>query len=282
MKKVMGMGKMFCEICPLTYKISAQKEILKRSCQNALSRNRFAQTQSADLLPIIIYEHSALIRRKLGNVESRLQENKAVNLALAAPCVNQVLIRPGETFSFWHLVGKCTASRGYKEGLTISKGQPTSGIGGGMCQFTNLIHWMVLHSPLTITEHHHHGNLDLFPDYGRQIPFGTGTSIHYNYLDYRFENTTHNTFQLRIEVGEDKLKGQLRALQELDVAYHIDERDAYFQEEQEGIYRYNKIYRRQVHKATGNLIKEELIIENRAKVMYDKSYIENRKEYISL
>ena len=28
---------------------------------------------------------------------------------------------------------------------------------------TNLIHWMVPHSPLTITEHHHHGRFDLFP-----------------------------------------------------------------------------------------------------------------------
>lgn len=278
----MVMGKMFCELCPLTYKISTQKEILKRSYKNTLSRNRFAQTKSAELLPVLIYEHSTLIHRKLGNVDHRLQANKAVNLALAAPKVNQVLIRPKETFSFWHLVGKCTASRGYKEGLTISKGQPTSGIGGGMCQFTNLIHWMVLHSPLTITEHHHHGNLDLFPDYGRQIPFGTGTSIHYNYLDYRFENTTDNTFQLVIEVGEKKLIGQLRALQELEVAYHIDEREAYFKEEKEGIYRHNKIYRRQVDKGTGNLLKEELIIENQAKVMYDKSYIEDRKEYISL
>ena len=59
-------------------------------------------------------------------------------------------------------------------------------------------------------------------------------------------------------------------------------REAYFKEEADGIYRYNKIYRRQFDKTTGNLLKEELIIENRAKVMYDKSYVENRKEYIGL
>ncbi len=33
-----------------------------------------------------------------------------------------------------------------------------------MCQFTNLLHWMALHSPLTVTEHHRHSGLDLFPD----------------------------------------------------------------------------------------------------------------------
>lgn len=34
-----------------------------------------------------------------------LQENKAVNLAIAAPKVNGITIKSGETFSFWKLVG---------------------------------------------------------------------------------------------------------------------------------------------------------------------------------
>jgi vancomycin resistance protein VanW len=29
-------------------------------------------------------------------------------------------------------------------------------VGGGLCQFTNLLHWVALHSPLEIAEHHHH------------------------------------------------------------------------------------------------------------------------------
>ena len=93
-----------------------------------------------------------------------------MNLSLAAPLVNGILIRPGETFSFWCLVGRTSARRGFREGLTISSGETSKGIGGGMCQFTNLIHWMVLHSELTITEWHHHDGVDLFPDFGRVIP----------------------------------------------------------------------------------------------------------------
>lgn len=53
-----------------------------------------------------------------------------------------------------------------------------------MCQFTNLIHWLILHSPLDIIEHHHHNRFDLFPDHNKKIPFGTGTSIMYNYIEY--------------------------------------------------------------------------------------------------
>lgn len=84
--------------------------------------------------------------------------------------MNGALLHPGQVFSFWHMVGSVTAKKGYREGLTISGGQACSDIGGGLCQMTNLIHWMVLHSPLTVTEHHHHDQLDLFPDYHRQVP----------------------------------------------------------------------------------------------------------------
>ena len=69
---------------------------------------------------------------------------------------------------------------------------------------------MVLHAPLTITEQHHHDQFDLFPDFGRQVPFGTGTSIFYNYLDYRFRNDTEQTYQLLIHTTPTHLCGELR------------------------------------------------------------------------
>ena len=107
-----------------------------RGVKDVLSGQRFARERQEELLPVLIYKHSSLIRRRLGNVDMRLQENKAANLALAAPRVGGVLIRPGETFSFWRLVGNATARRGFREGLTISDGAPRSGVGGGMCQMT--------------------------------------------------------------------------------------------------------------------------------------------------
>ena len=171
--------KLFCEISPFTYRLSMEKEILKRHVQDMLRKTLFAKERTEESLPVIVYRHNSLIRRRLGNVNMQLQENKATNLALAVKHIDGLLIRPGETFSVWRLIGRTTKRKGYKEGLTIAKGRPSQGIGGGMCQLSNLIHWLVLHSELTITEHHHHDGLDLFPDFGRQIPFGTGTSISY-------------------------------------------------------------------------------------------------------
>lgn len=266
--------KLFCEISPLTYQISMYKCITMRHIKNILSKEKFAKTKTKELLPVVIYKHNSLIRRKLGNVDLQLQENKAVNLSIAAPKITNIIIKPGETFSLWYLVGKCGKRQGYKEGLTIDNNKPSKGIAGGMCQLSNLIHWMILHTELEITEHHHHDNLDLFPDFKRVIPFGTGTSIMYNYLDYRFKNNTDNTYQLIIYTTDEYLCGELRSNKEEKYSYHIHAEDIFFSRENGVVYRNGKVYRTKIDKTTGNTITKELIRENHAKVCYDTSNLE--------
>ena len=265
--------KLFCEISPLTYKISTLKCRLIRHIQDLLGRRHLAKVKQEEWLPCVIYKHNSLIRRQLGNTQMELQENKAVNLALSAPKVNGVLIRPGETFSFWHLVGNTTAAKGYKEGVTIANTQTKVGIGGGLCQFTNLIHWMVLHTPLTIVEHHHHDGIDLFPDYNRQVPFGTGTSIVYNYLDYRFKNETDVTYQLVVYVTDTHLCGELRASDPLPIKYHVKTENERFVRVGDAVYRQGQVYRLCIDKATGNELSRELIRDNHARVMYDTRHL---------
>ncbi len=276
-KVIVGRGcfilrkKLFCEISPLAYQISTQKEMILRSLKNLPLKSRFAHEKANSKLKTQIYSHSSLIRRRLGNVDMQLQENKAVNLALAAPKIDHVLIRPGQIFSFWELVGNPREASGYREGLVIASGKPSSGIGGGMCQFTNLIHWMVIHSDLKIIEHHHHDGIDLFPDFGRVIPFGTGTSILYNYLDYRFLNNTDKTYQLVTYIDDGYLCGELRCDQQPLQKYHIECRNEFFSKEPDGVFRNNEIYRIAIDVRTGNKISEELLRKNHAKVAYDAS-----------
>jgi vancomycin resistance protein VanW len=272
--------RLFCEISPFTYKISQEKEILKRRIKNLLQNAGFARTKSEELLPVLIQTHKSLIRRRLGNVDLQLQENKAKSLSIAAPKVTNILVKPNEIFSFWKLVGRTSKRKGYLKGMTIENGQATSGIGGGMCQFTNLLHWLILHTDLDILEHHHHNELDLFPDFKRQIPFGTGTSIVYNYLDYRFKNNTDKTYQIIVYTDEKYLCGEIRATSPLQIKVHIREEDAYLYEQDGEIYRHNKIYRKVVDKTTGSTIEDKLLLENNSKVMYDKALI--NKELIRI
>lgn len=261
--------KLFCELCPFTYRLSMEKEILKRHLSDMSKGVLFAKERTSESLPVVIYRHNSLIRRRLGNVDMQLQENKAVNLALAVTHIDGLLIRPGETFSVWKLIGRTTKRKGYKEGLTITKGEPAHGIGGGLCQLSNLIHWMVLHSELTITEHHHHDGLDLFPDFGRQIPFGTGTSISYNYLDYRVKNETSNTYQLRLKVDGEHLCGELRSTAPQQYTFHIHAENEYFSREAGVIYRNGQVFRDMIDRTTGCCLDSQLIRTNHARVMYE-------------
>lgn len=262
------MRKRFCEISPLTYKISVFKCRTIRKIEDALSNKKFATTKQAELLPEVIYSHKSLIRRRLGNVNMELQENKAINLSIAAPKVTNIVIRPGETFSFWKLVGSTSEKYGYKEGLQISNGKTSVGIGGGMCQFTNLIHWIVCHTPLEIVEHHH-DRFDLFPDYNRQVPFGMGTSIFNNYLDYRFYNPTNMSFQLITYVTDKYLCGEMRAEHPLEYSYHIKSENEKFEKEGEQYFRCGEVYRFTINKKTGSLVNKELLRTNHALVMYN-------------
>lgn len=270
--------KPFAQWSPLTYKIAVEKNIAQRRIKDALSDIKFAEKRQKAPLPHLIYAHNSLIRRTLGQVDMRLQDNKAVSLGLAAPCVDGILIRPGETFSFWRLVGRCTAKRGYLPGMVLQNGVPKEGVGGGMCQFTNLLHWMALHTDLTITERHHHDDYDLFPDFGRQVPFGVGTSILYNYLDYRLRNDTGETYQILVHSDGTYLRGELRCTAPSDHVWHISCEEEYFSREMDGWYRNNKVFRRKVDKNTGNTLERALLQQAHARVLYDESYIDPAKK----
>ena len=202
-----------------------------------------------------------------------LQINKKTNLKLAVKKINKLIIKPGETFSFWYLVGKTSKKYGYKEGLVISKKGLTKNFGGGLCQLANMIHYLVLNSPLEVTELHHHSDA-LFPDDRRRVPFGTGTSVFYNYLDYRFKNNTAQNVQLLLWIEEDILYGELRSEYEFPYRYKLIEENHHFKKEKDGkFYRISQVYKITINKSTKETIKKELILNNHSEVLYDYTKI---------
>ena len=62
--------------------------------------------------PHLHFRHRAPLLRKLKDVDMQYQYNKIVNLRLAAACLDGVVLRPGETFSYWRLIGRPTRRKG--------------------------------------------------------------------------------------------------------------------------------------------------------------------------
>ena len=265
--------KLFCDINPTCYKISVKKETLRRNIKDFLSSEKIAKEKSPELLPNILKSHSSVLVRRLEGVDIRLQENKVTNIRLAAEKINGIIINPGETFSFWKAVGKTTEKEGYLEGLVIKRGGKLGAdIGGGLCQMANMVHWLVLNSPMTVTELHHHSDA-LFPDERRRVPFGTGTSVVNNYVDYRFKNNTEQKVQIVVWIEDGELCGELRSEKPYPFRYKLVEENHHFRKEGEKFYRISQVYRLVIERETGKEIKKELILDNHSLVMYDHSLI---------
>lgn len=266
--------KLFCEYGKTAYKISLFKEAKKKDLIDLKNRKKFAKKKNKkEKFEYIWKGDTKVLLRKLNGVDMQLQKNKVKNLELASKKIDGIIVNPGEEFSFWNLVGNATKRKGYLEGLVISNSQMKKGVGGGLCQMANMIHWLVLHTPLTVTELHHHSDA-LFPDVKRRVPFGTGTSISYKALDYRFKNTTEYPVQIRVWLDETFLYGEIRSTVQLNEKYKIVEEDNHYAKDEDGIFfRNSKVYRIIIDKKTNQEIKKELILNNHSKVMYDYDLI---------
>ena len=116
------------------------------------SGTNFARTLKSDKLPYEVFTHQTLLRRPLKDVDGWMQENKITNLKIALKKLNGLVLEPSQTFSYWLQIGRPTRAKGYKEGMVLHNGTVTAGIGGGLCQLSNLMYWMTLHTPLTVLE----------------------------------------------------------------------------------------------------------------------------------
>lgn len=258
------------EIHPIFYKTRIWQKRFSRRLSDVAVR-RFASKIGAETLPFTCKKHQSLLRRRLGNSDPELQQNKVENLKIACPTIDGILIKPGETFSFWRQLGEATANKGYVEGMQLSQGEVVRGVGGGLCQLANLLYWMALHTPLKIVERHHH-SFDPFPDENRTLPFGSGAGVFYNYIDLRFYNPTESTFQIKLWITDDHLKGAIYSDRETPHAFHVFEKNHRFLTKDGKNFRENEIWRKLVDRRTGNLVAEELIVKNFAEVKYELSF----------
>ncbi|MBB6452656.1 vancomycin resistance protein VanW [Salirhabdus euzebyi] len=260
---------------------------LKRILEWYFTRKKYA-TKMVDLpyrYPIAV--HKTILRRKLKDVDMWYQENKIINLKIAIHKLNGIVIQPGETFSYWKLIGHPTRRKGYTSGMILHYGTFKPGIGGGLCQLSNLIYWITLHTSLTVTERHRH-SYDVFPDANRTQPFGSGATCAYNYLDLQVKNNTNTPYQLWLNVTDNHLVGEWRTNIPEMMSYEIYQKDHKITHETWGGYvRHNTIYRK-VFNGQNELLDDEYITENHALMMYNPllshtSYddIENHQDYES-
>lgn len=112
--------------------------------------------------------------------------SQAKNMDLLAKRLNGILLRPGETFSYFKTVGPYTAANGFHWGRAFQGDKIVPSMGGGVCQGASTLYSVLLRTDLTIVERHQHS---LTVPY---LPPGEDATVASTYLNFRFKNT-HST-----------------------------------------------------------------------------------------
>jgi vancomycin resistance protein VanW len=147
-------------------------------------------------------------------------ENKRHNLTIAAACIQNVVIQPGQIFSFWALVGAPIARRGYREGRALVQGQLQAVVGGGLCQLSGILYYLSLQAGLKPLERYPH-SADIYTDETRFTPLGSDATVVYGYKDFRFVNTLSQPICFRLSITDDRLIAQLCTPAPIAL-YHIE------------------------------------------------------------
>ncbi len=105
--------------------------------------NRYARRQAEERLPYIQYECTQGLINPDSGYDIQYQYNKAHNLKVVSRRMQQLIIEPGEVFSFWQLARGADHDDPYRPGLGLHDGKIVPVHGGGLCFMSELLYWMV-------------------------------------------------------------------------------------------------------------------------------------------
>ncbi|HYH01888.1 MAG TPA: VanW family protein [Bacillota bacterium] len=117
------------------------------------------------------------------------------NLKTACSALDNVIIYPGQNFSFNTWIGPRMANTGYKEAPVVWRGKLVPGIGGGVCQVSSTLYNAVLLANLQVVKRYNHSLASTYVPLGRDATVVTGGQ------DFIFTNTLASPVLLTAEVN---------------------------------------------------------------------------------
>ena len=114
------------------------------------------------------------------------------NITTGAMQFNDLVLVPGQSFSFWDLLGPVTVDRGYAFAGAIIEGKSDENvIGGGLCQVSTTLFNAVASAGFEIVERHAHGY------YIDRYPIGFDAAVFEPGVDFKWKNDTQYPVLIR-------------------------------------------------------------------------------------
>jgi vancomycin resistance protein YoaR len=114
------------------------------------------------------------------------------NITTGAMQFNDLVLAPGQSFSFWDLLGPVSVDRGYAFAGAIIEGRSDENvIGGGLCQVSTTLFNAVARAGFEIVERHAHGY------YIDRYPMGFDAAVFEPGVDFKWKNDTQYPVLIR-------------------------------------------------------------------------------------
>ena len=114
--------------------------------------------------------------------------NRKYNLAKACNTISGLILKPGENFNWFKVVGPASGARGYKLASVYKNGKVTKGYGGGVCQVSTTVYQAALKAGLGkgVIERHIHSLPVTYIKHGKDatVSYGVQNLIIKNIKDY--------------------------------------------------------------------------------------------------
>ena len=142
----------------------------------------------------------------LGSYSTTLYDSgygRVQNIKLATKKTSDIILMPGETFSYNKHTGVRSADNGYKLAHVISSGKVAYGIGGGVCQVSSTLFNAVLYSGLDIVSRTNHSIPSTYVDLGRDA------TVSDSGIDFVFKNNYKHPVFIKNNYTDGVIKCQI-------------------------------------------------------------------------
>ena len=140
--------------------------------------------------------------------------NRSTNLELACEKINDVIVLPGETFSYNKTLGERSKAAGYKTAKVYENGEVVDGIGGGICQISSTLYNAVLKANLEIVERRNHQFITSYVEEGRDA------TVAYGVTDFKFKNSRKYAIKIKASASNGVATIEIFGIKE-EVEYQI-------------------------------------------------------------
>lgn len=129
--------------------------------------------------------------------------NRTYNIKNAANKSSNVLLMPGEEFSYNNLTGVRNKANGYKDAPVIINGKLEDALGGGVCQVSTTLYNSVLSSGLQLTSRTNHSLVSSY------VPLGRDAMVNDSGTDFRFKNPYSHPIYIKNIVGNGTVTSRI-------------------------------------------------------------------------